>query len=458
LFILKNSLKNIFRYKNKYTTYGILFLLLITVASVCLGIYMRMSEATDAIIREYAGVSILNTELKDADIYALPDRLSREDYESLKDISHISDIKMFKYNFCTDFLKNDVSALNVTINSSVAIEAPVFIFGYNTSLLHLSTEEFMLNSGRIFENEQECVISKNFKADDENSIKWNDIALGDLITISNSNGVDKAYTVVGILEENNNDTANTNRRIIYTSLESAEYFESIARVEGAAITSYSLTPLSIEDLSNNNFQVNTQNNVSMGYEALVYLDDPERFLDVQDDLYEIESNGYFFTLSPMFSDFRSLLNMTRIMSNNASGFMVITVVLLVFVTIITTILLLGTRKYEIAVLRSIGMKKNMLIVSYLVENLVFIWGITAISFIIANFVSPFFTVSIFNGIENMVSPEVYERIVGGFDIADIMLNFVIVFGGSTFIVLLSSLLSCVNILRFEPLKIFNKRF
>ena len=89
---------------------------------------MRMSEATDAIIREYAGVSTLNTELKDADIYALPDRLSREDYESMKDISHISDIKMFKYNFCTDFLKNDVSALNVTINSSVAIEAPVFVF------------------------------------------------------------------------------------------------------------------------------------------------------------------------------------------------------------------------------------------------------------------------------------------------------------------------------------------
>ncbi|MBR3997455.1 MAG: hypothetical protein IKI93_03830, partial [Clostridia bacterium] len=62
------------------------------------------------------------------------------------------------------------------------------------------------------------------------------------------------------------------------------------------------------------------------------------------------------------------------------------------------------------------------------------------------------------GIENMVSPEVYERIVAGFDIADIMQNFAIVFGGSTFIVLLSSLLSCVNILRFEPLKIFNKRF
>ena len=165
-----------------------------------------------------------------------------------------------------------------------------------------------------------------------------------------------------------------------------------------------------------------------------------------------------FTLEPMFTNFRSLLNMTRVMANNASGFMVITAVLLIFVTVITTVMLLGTRKYEIAVLRSIGMRKSELVISYLIENLVFIWGITIVSFIMAQFITPLFTENIFEGMQTMVSSDVYERITGSFVWDDYIKNFMIVFGGSTAIVLISSIISCVNIMRFEPLKIFNKRF
>ncbi len=456
MFLIRNAIKNIYRYRRKYITYGILFLLLITAASVCVGIYLRMSEATDAIVREYAGVSVLNVDLADIDLYNPPDRLTRKDFESLADIEHISDIKMFRYNFRTDFLKEDASPLNVTVNSSVGIEAPVFVLGYNTSLLHLTSEEFSLASGRMFEGGQECIISKNSKAEDETSAKWNVIAVGDTILISGS-GVSREYTVVGILEENGDDTANTNRRSIYTSLEGAEYFECIARVEGAAVFGYSLEPATIKDIAND-FDAAKDSSIGMGYEVLVYLDDPEEFLNVQDDFYQIELEGYFLTLQPMFSDFRSMLSMTRVMSSGTGGFMVITAILLIFVTVITTIMLLGTRKYEIAVLRSIGMKKSRLTVSYLIENLAFIWGITAVSFIIAQMISPIFTVHIFDGIQSMVSAEVYERIMGSFGLRDIMMHFGTVFGGATVIVLLSSLLSCINILRFEPLKIFNKRF
>ena len=97
MFLIRNAIKNIYRYRRKYITYGILFLLLITAASVCVGIYLRMSEATDAIVREYAGVSVLNVDLADIDLYNPPDRLTRKDFESLADIEHISTSVQIRY-------------------------------------------------------------------------------------------------------------------------------------------------------------------------------------------------------------------------------------------------------------------------------------------------------------------------------------------------------------------------
>ncbi|NLE13423.1 MAG: ABC transporter permease [Clostridiales bacterium] len=422
-----------------------------------------MSEATDTIIREFAGVSVVNSSLRNSDdLFNLPDRLSKEDYYTLKDIEHISDVKMFKYNFHTDFLKNGISPLNIIVQSSsdtpANIEAPIFVIGYNTSLMHLYSEEFSLESGRMFENENECIISKNSKAVDDASINWNDTVLGDTIFVNNDNDVSKSFTVVGILAENTDDDEKTNRRIVYTSLEGAEYFDNIALVDDAGIRGYNLKELSIEDLTDNAFNVEEHLLIPMGYEALAYLDNPEKLLSIQKDINKIEFDGYFISLKPMFSDFSTLINMTGVMSNNAGGFMIITGILLFFVTVIATIMLLGTRKYEIAVLRSIGMKKSRLIISYLIENLIFILGIAAVSLIIAQFISPAFTVPIFNGIQSIVSPDIYKRISGGFGFIGTMMNFGIVFGGASVIVLLSTFLSCIHILKFEPLKIFNKRF
>ena len=456
MFRIKNSILNIFRYRSKYVSYGILYLLLLSISSVCVSVYMQMSVATKAITREYAGVSALREYT--IDIGNIPDRMSEVDYDALKEIKHIDDIKMLEYHFRTDFLRQDAAPLEILINSSDHIDAPVFILGYNMSLMHLVSEEFLLASGRLFENENECVISKNPYADDEASREWNSLSLGDRVLDCNDDGMNKEYTITGILENAVDDDAHVNRRIIHTSLEGASCFDDIALVEDAGIMAYGLREISPEDITSEKKDVDPDNQIRMGYEVLVYLDDPEEFLNVQDDFQKNQYNGHWISLEPMFADFRPLLNMTRVMATSASGFMLVAAVLLVFVTVITTVMLLGTRKYEIAVLRSMGMKKSELIISYLIENLVFIWGITIVSFIVAQFITPFFTANIFKGMQTMVSPDIYERIAGNFAWGDYIKNFMIVFGGSTAIVLISSVMSCINILRFEPLKIFNKRF
>ena len=309
----------------------------------------------------------------------------------------------------------------------------------------------------MFENEYECIIAHNPKATDEDSIKWNNIVIGDTITIENNDGINKKFSVVGILEEFKNDTSNTNRRILYTSLGGAEYFDEFAPVEDTGIFGYNLTEFTIDDINSGADIIDSSIQIKMGYEILAYLDDPEDFFHVQTDLYKVELSSYMFTLEPLFTDFKSLLNITRVMENNSLGFTIITTVLLFVITIISTITLLNTRKYEIAVLRSVGMSKNKLMISYLIELLLFIWGITLISFIIAQVILPSIITPIFNNIQPMVSNDIYTNIVGS-PFSNVMYNFCVVLGGASSLVVLSLLLFCIYIMKFEPIKIFNKQY
>ena len=424
LFLLKNSVKNIYRYKSKYIMFGILYLILILAASVCVNVFVRMSEITDNILREYAGVSRLHGTI--SDMYNLPDRLAKSDYLTLKDIDQIDDIRFLKYNFHTDFIKENVSELKVSGDND-----DVFIIGYNMSLLHLAENDFNLESGRMFENDGECVIS------------WNESDIGDKIIVANDDGIYKEFTVTGIQSQNDTE------KMIYTTLESAEYFDSIALVKEAGIKTYSINPLIENEKSNL---------IPMGYEVLVYLDSPETLLNLQSELANIEIYGFSFYFEPLFPNFRPLINLTRGMETNAAGFMIITAFIIICVTIISTVILLNSRKYEIAVLRSAGMKKSRLILSYLIENLIFIWSVTIVSLIITQFISPLITSNVFIGMREFISVDMFENLTKAANPELLLNNIIFVFGGTTAIVMFSLILACVNIIRFEPLKIFGKQY
>ena len=470
MFTIKNAIKNIYRYKNKYILFGILYLVLILIAAISVSIFVKMNQVTNNILREYASVSHLNRGI--ADMYDLPDRLSKDDYLTLKDIDYIADIRFSKYNFATNFLKKDVSELEVETYIGENIRAvnttlmsPVFVCGYNMSLLHITSGDFDLESGRMFENDNECVIGKNsrfipqrldentksyipYNHDDES---WNDLDLGDKIVIKNNDGIYKEYTVVGIQKENPEDDVNTNRRIIYAIFESAEFFDNVAEVEQVGLHAHSLNPFSIDIMTES---------ISMGYEVLVYLESPEDFLTLNNYFMNdnISINDITFSISPFFPDFWSLVSLTRNMESWGMLFMILTGFIIVSVTIISTIILLNSRKYEIAVLRSIGMKRSKIILNYLVENLAFIWGISIVSLIASQFIAPIFTEHVFAGISELVSPEFSEKLMQGKSIVMFLQNAGLVFGGTTVVVMLSLILACINIVRFEPLKIFNKQY
>lgn len=196
----------------------------------------------------------------------------------------------------------------------------------------------------------------------------------------------------------------------------------------------------------------------MGYEALVYLDNPETYLEVNSNLSNNARHGLRFSLSPFFPNFKSLIHLTDGLRGASGGFIIIIAFIIICATIITTIILLSGRKYEMAVLRSVGMDKVRLILGYLVENMIFIWSITAVSLIIAQFVGLLLTNYVFEGMQSMISPEIYKTLIYGANNGLLLHNIGFIFGGTTVVVILSLVLTCINIISSEPLKIFNKRY
>jgi hypothetical protein len=397
-----------------------------------------MIQITENLTKEYCGVVRITGS----------DAISKDDYMSYNNNVYVENVKIFGYNFSTSDMQNQLfNERNIQLYTTDGIKTlnyllynPVLIFGCDLSLRHFSDIEFNVVEGRMYENDDECVITKNSKRINEN---WNYLNVGDKITFEIPGLFYKKFMVVGILEEDPYNDTNTNARFIYTTYESAEHFQ---HVRGDKHAIYYIIGA----------EHGPKRQIRIGYDALFYLKDHNDFYNFRNDVFT-QSNFTRF-IEPLFDNFDTIKNLLSNMQAWCMLFMVLTVFIIIFITIMATIILLNSRKYEMAVLRSVGMKKSRLIINYFIENLVFIWGTTMISIVSAQFILRLFTNNVFADIRDLISAESFENLIQGRNFGLLMQNAGIVFGGTTTVVILSLVLVCVNIIRFEPLKIFNKQY
>ena len=472
MFWIKNAIKNIYRYRSKYILFGILYLTVISAASVCVNIFVQMGQITDNIIKEYANIVRigLDPNLKNGELFKK--RLTKEEISQLKNLDHVEDIKYLRYAFASNNINSFtawadnageyVSPLKIELYVGGKLShwphplEPIIVLGYNMSIINLAADDFNLAKGRMFENDGEAVIAQN-NIRKEHDIEhgyydsgqfnnWEYLDLGDKIIIRNDDGMYKEFTVVGIQAQNNEEDHNTFRNFIYTTLESAEYFDVIA--------SKNWVEIMLNSMGGHPFRrIEGRDYVRLGHDALIYLDDPKNFTAFEKNMHDMG-----FEIEPLFPNFRPLINLTKTMQNNAAGFMAISMSIIMGVAIISTAILLNARKYEIAVFRSTGMKKSRLMVNYLIENFAFIWGISIFALMIAPFIAKLLLCRIFEGMREFVSGEMLEILAHGSNLELMLKNMGIVFGGTIAVVMLSLILACINIIRFEPLKIFNKQY
>ena len=90
--------------------------------------------------------------------------------------------------------------------------------------------------------------------------------------------------------------------------------------------------------------------------------------------------------------------------------------------------------------------------------MIFVWGIATISLIAAQFIAKIFLDKAFVAAQGLVSNDMFEHLTQSNNWGMLLQIAGLVFIGATFIVIISSILTCINIVRFEPLKIFNKQY
>ncbi len=440
-----NPILRLKKYSGTYRPFLILFLILFTAASVSVSIIASSNSMTDNIIKEYAGL------LKIDSVYGKVDssmRMTKEEYLALSDEPHIEKVNFYKYVLNLQTLDENALPLKKTIfKGSETMKdwgtpgQPFFVYGYNPELKYLELDGMTLEKGRWFEEENEAVINKNALCVSMEYSGWNGLDIGDKIKLDNSGGISKEFTIVGVLAQDPADDEDTYKFELYTLLSDAEYFDAINTKKQVSYQKYHTD-------SNYTWQLGF-----IGYEALIYLDSPSNFIAVKNELAVKGLNAVSF-----FSDANSMLSLTTAMQQSCVIYIIITAFLVLCVTLISTHILLSSRKYEIAVLRSTGMSKISIIISYLLENLIFIWGITVVSLVLAAFISPALTKSTFEQIKSLVSPEMYGRITSESVLTLLLRSAGIVFAGTTAAVIISLLFTAVSIMRFSPLKIYNKRY
>jgi ABC-type antimicrobial peptide transport system permease subunit len=285
----------------------------------------------------------------------------------------------------------------------------------------------------MFENDDECVIGGKEKQAWQ---IWLKSQIGDTIVFENKDGMYKELTIVGIVREDYHDFAIPDAikfETIYTTLESAEYFEPFIEFEKGS---------SVDHI------------FKLGYDAVIYLKSPEYYYSFQDEVlaasrvYQPGYRSLLDTVYPAVDNPDTILWDTSGRINEAALMFFIRLIVIV-TTGISTITFLSNRKYEIAVLRSAGMKKSKIMASYLIENLALIWGVTLISYVSAQVITV-----IFAGSLNIPK---FESFTTGMRYL-LQENIVEIFGGATVFAAVSTVIACVNIMRFAPLKIFNRQY
>ncbi len=476
MFVLRNSIKNIYRYRRKYILIGIILFIIVLIASVLVGIFNYSAMTTEALKMKYVGTvkvsrdggfGIKNFDKADYLLFGDCEYVERVDFSSYI----ISSVSMghTRYDITEDhrsfYSEEDYEALinqppivktELTIKDetrtlkSLNIN-PVYIMGYDYDTLPDDKKaRFVIESGCMYENGDECVIAVNPEIPDE---EWNLLGVGDTIKISVHNGIVKEYTVTGILKSDDTITADTKTRVLFTTFDSAEAFRSSIQTATAQVTKGPVNNPIEPDMGIPKAD-DALNEYIERYEVSVVLKSYEYY----DDFIEYMRGIGGYISAPLYENYSSILGLLNQSYAWSILFIVIIAIVLAFMTIVTTILNLSSRKYEIAVLRSIGMKKGQLIFGYLIENLIFVWGITTAAFLAAQMIEPIFIENVFEGIHSMLSPEMSELFTSMTGLNRFLQTIGIVFGGTTVTIILSLVLTCINIVRFQPLTIFNKRF
>jgi len=454
MFTIKNAIKNIHRNRTHYKLFGTFYFVIICLAAVFINMFVYSNNSIDKLKIEYGGTLIITQHGNFAEQIKY---FNLDNYMQFNDSRYVESVKIRSLTVSTgqmgeypsDIEKNvyiHIKTNNETRQLKNLYNNAVYFTALNfENLTKDEQDKFILSQGRIFENSGEAVIAVNKKNPIE---EWNLLGLGDTVTVTIGENLIKEYAVVGILQDNEAITANAKTRVLYTTFDEFSELTNILEDNFTSVTMGEINnPFNVK-FSNNNYTVPIE-----GVEVVAELKSCEDYYE-----FHSETSGKGYTAEPLNPNVNRILHMLDDSRATGFTFTFFTCLIIIVSTVIITIISLSNRKYEIAVLRSVGMKKSQIIFSYFIENLVFIMILSIFSLIISPFISNIFISFKLSGFEMSIIKDTLNNSNELINLVLMFQNTMIVFGVTIGVVILSLMLACINIVRFEPLKIFNKQY
>lgn len=267
-----------------------------------------------------------------------------------------------------DFKRGNLKSPNIEIDEKKQISGDFKVIGYS-SLNAMS--DFVNGTYKVIEGEiidiessnKECLISQDLA--DENSL-----GVGSTVLLVNPNNEEEKYEFIV--------------KGIYSDSSDNEEFSMFSNSANQILTSYN-TLNDIVEISNKNEESKLTTNINSKFilenENVIEAFKNELQEKGLDDSYEFTTN-----LESLNENLKPIENL----STFASVFLLIVLLIGIVVLIVINMINIRERKYEIGVLRSIGMKKHLVLLQFVIE----IFIATIISVMIGTIIGSVLTVPV----------------------------------------------------------------
>lgn len=479
MYILKNALTSIARNRGRNLLIGIIILVISCAISVTLAINNSSSsliksyekkyevEATIGINRENM-MTNFNPEDRIASKEEMQEAFNRASLITISDIENYADssyVKDYYYTMSVGVNASNLEKYESTIPngkndrdfSGMEDSSDFTLKGYSSIN---SMQEFIDGSYTITGGEVNDDFSSNYCLINNELAILNELAVGDKITIIDSNDSSKTYELVvsGIYKEKEETTSGINM-----------FSNSINTI----ITNANVVKKMSE--ANENLNINTS--------PTFILTSSDAIESFQAELTKKELSEYL----TIVTNLDQVNNATSAISNVktfAIAFLIITIIIGTIVLLVINMINIRERKYEIGVLRTIGMKKSKVCLQFLSELMI----VSFIALILGASVGAIISVPVSNSLlkseisssqqETVNIRENFGRgdkpfndmkdkgnfkgvaIVSAFDSIDAVVDFKVLLellGLGLLITLISGTSAIVSIQKFSPLTILKER-
>jgi len=359
MYIFKNAMKNIWRNKGRNSLIGIIILGIIASTVVAFSI----NTTTDKIIKDYKNRF-------GSEVTLAPDmeKLMEQVKKTGKKLENVSADKYFKFaeskHIKNSVLTSEFGAVSKTLksidedvedeNNSVGMAVvgadgqmvttmpKIKVLGTSTldSLEEFNTGKRKIIDGEIYKEKDECVVSKEFA-------ELNNIKVGDLIEINqNSDENSESYKlkVSGIYFDTTDEYSGMPFKSAYMNKRN-EVLTSLETIKGIS------------------------GSEKLSIQAKYYLKNPDMLKDFEK---EIRANGLpeVYNVSTDEASYNKIVGPVEGLGSITLMFVFVVLGLGSVILILLNTLSIKERKYEIGVLRAIGMKKSKVALGLISESLI----------------------------------------------------------------------------------------